>query len=181
MGLGQGEMIPGPRNQSLGKVELRQRKTRQHVYTSSCYSNIQIKASAPAVPSNPRKPERNGMTQSPTKYVTQIRKQEGWGGEVEVVGGRGLCACVLCISSCKRRRALMRRLFLQPPGATSGVNGASGGETVQEVKLQHSDVSLMFLHSALLSDRTSAEVEVNLPMLTRGQDVTHVYLKVSVR
>lgn len=174
-------MIPGPRNQSLGKVELRQRKTRRHVYTSSCYSNIQIKASAPAVPSNPCEPERNGMTQSPTKYVTQIRKQEGWGGGG---GGRGLggsYARVLCISSCKRRQALMRRLFLQPPGATSGVNGASGGEAVQEVKLQHSDVLLMFLHPALLSDRTLAEVEVNLPMLPRGQDVTHVYLKVCVR
>lgn len=29
------------------------------------------------------------MTQSPTKYVTQIRKQEGWAGEAEAVGGRG--------------------------------------------------------------------------------------------
>lgn len=29
----------------------------------------------PDVSSNPLKPERNGMTQSPTKYVTQIRKQ----------------------------------------------------------------------------------------------------------
>lgn len=53
-----------------------------HVFLLFKYSKI--KASAPAVPSNPRKPERNGMTQSPTKYVTQIRKQEGWEGE-----GRG--------------------------------------------------------------------------------------------
>lgn len=46
------------------------------VYTFLRYSNIQIKARA-RCSSNPLEPRRNGMTQSPTKYVTQIRKQAG--------------------------------------------------------------------------------------------------------
>lgn len=43
-------------------------------FTHLCYSNIQIKAEA-RCSSNPLDSEGNGTTQSPTKYVTQIRKR----------------------------------------------------------------------------------------------------------
>lgn len=41
-----------------------------------CYSNIQIMKQA-RCSSNPLRTRRNGMVQSPRKYVTQIRKHEG--------------------------------------------------------------------------------------------------------
>lgn len=67
---------------SIGKENIQNVK-RSNVFTHFCYSNIQIKAQA-RCSLNPLQPRRNGMTQSPTKYVTQIRKRR-WGEEKECV------------------------------------------------------------------------------------------------
>lgn len=71
---------------SIGKENIQNVK---HSDVFTHFSVIQIFRLRPRparCSSNPLKPKRNGMTQSPTKYVTQIRKRRG--------GGKKECAPV---------------------------------------------------------------------------------------
>lgn len=71
-----GENTLKPSAVKLKGERLYRHETWRDVYAFFCCSNIQIMKQA-RCSSNPLRTRRNGMVQSPRKYVTQIRKHGG--------------------------------------------------------------------------------------------------------